>query len=160
MTSAPQANGLAYMTPDASARILHGMINISVRYVGDLHCVAVHGPSESEIATDAPVDNNGRGEAFSPTDLVATALGTCMATVMAIAAKRHQIELNGATVHVTKEMSKDSPRRISRLASEMHIPLPENHPQRELLEKAALGCPVHQSLHPDIDKPVKFVWAG
>ncbi len=136
------------------------MVQISIRYTGELHCVATHEPSQSELATDAPVDNNGKGEAFSPTDLVATALGTCMATVMAIAARRHQVELNGMRVSICKEMSKDTPRRIVRLASEIHLPLPENHPQRQLLEAAALGCPVHQSLHPQIEKPVKFVWEG
>jgi putative redox protein len=136
------------------------MVNISIRYTGDLHCVAVHDPSKSEIATDAPVDNNGKGEAFSPTDLVATALGTCMATVMSIAAQRHQIELNGMTVEITKEMSKDTPRRIVRLASEMRIPLPADHPQRQLLEAAALGCPVHHSLHPDVETRVNVVGEG
>lgn len=136
------------------------MVKISIRYTGDLHCAAVHEPSRSEIATDAPVDNNGRGEAFSPTDLVATALGTCMATMMGIAAQRHGVELKGTTITVTKEMSKDAPRRIVRLASEMRIPLPADHPQRQLLESAALGCPVHHSLHPEIDKPVKFFWEG
>ena len=136
------------------------MVKISIRYTGDLHCAAVHGPSQSELATDAPVDNNGKGEAFSPTDLVATALGTCMATIMAIAAQRHGIELKGMTVSVTKEMSKDTPRRIVRLASEMHVPLPQDHPQREFLERAALGCPVHHSLHSEIEKPVNFVWEG
>lgn len=136
------------------------MVQISIRYTGELHCVATHEPSQSEVATDAPVDNNGKGEAFSPTDLVATALGTCMATVMAIAAQRHQVELSGTRVSISKEMSKDTPRRIARLVSEIHVPLPENHPQRDFLEKAALGCPVHHSLHPDIEKPVKFVWEG
>ena len=136
------------------------MVNISIRYTGDLHCAAIHGPSQSELATDAPVDNNGKGESFSPTDLVATALGTCMATVMGIAAQRHGVELKGMTVNITKEMSKDTPRRIVRLASEMRVPLPADHPQRQLLEAAALGCPVHHSLHPDVEKPVNFVWEG
>lgn len=136
------------------------MVNISVRYAGDLHCAAIHGPSQNEIATDAPVDNTGKGEAFSPTDLVGAALATCMATTMAIAAQRHQIELKGLTVQITKEMSQDAPRRIARLASEMHVPLPENHPQRALLEQAALNCPVHKSLGPEIDRPVSFFWEG
>ncbi|MDQ3313313.1 MAG: OsmC family protein [Verrucomicrobiota bacterium] len=136
------------------------MVNISIRYTGQLHCAAAHGPSRSVLATDAPLDNSGKGEAFSPTDLVATALGTCMATVMAIAAQRRGVELKGMTVEITKEMSKDMPRRIVRLASELHIPLSQDHPQRAALEAAALGCPVHQSLHPEIDKPVRFVWAG
>ena len=136
------------------------MVNISIDYTGELHCVATHEPSGIELATDAPVDNNGKGEAFSPTDLVATALGTCMATVMAIAAQRHEIDLKGAQVSISKEMSKDIPRRIVRLASEIRIPLPQGHPQRQLLEAAALGCPVHHSLHPNIEKPVTFVWEG
>jgi uncharacterized OsmC-like protein len=136
------------------------MVNTSIRYTGDLHCTAVHGPSQSEIATDAPVDNQGKGEAFSPTDLVGTALGTCMITIMAMAARKHGIELKGTTVSVTKEMSAEAPRRIARLASEIHIPLAESCPQRQLLEAAALGCPVHRSLHPEVEKPVKFFWEG
>jgi putative redox protein len=136
------------------------MVNISIRYTGELHCIAVHGPSQTEIATDAPVDNNGKGESFSPTDLVATALGTCMATIMGIAADRNGIDLKGMTIQVSKEMSKDTPRRIVGLPSEVHVPLPANHPQREMLEKAALGCPVHQSVDPRINKPVQFFWEG
>ncbi len=136
------------------------MVNISIRYTGDLHCAATHGPSQTEISTDAPLDNKGKGASFSPTDLIATSLGTCMATIMAMAAQKQGIELQGMTVQVIKEMSKDLPRRIMRLASEMHVPLPADHPQRESLEKAALGCPVHHSLAPEIDKPVKFVWNG
>ena len=136
------------------------MVNISVRYTGDLHCAAMHGPSNAELATDAPTDNLGKGEAFSPTDLVATALATCMATTMGIAAQKHGIELNGMTVQIGKEMSKDAPRRIVRLPSEVHIPLPQNHPQRELLEHAALHCPVHKSLGAEIDRPTTFHWEG
>ncbi|HEX4665573.1 MAG TPA: OsmC family protein [Chthoniobacterales bacterium] len=135
------------------------MVSISVEYTGDLHCNATHGPSGSQLATDAPTDNQGKGEAFSPTDLVATALGTCIATTMAIVAERHQIELKGMTVQVGKEMAND-PRRIGRLTTEVHIPLPENHPQRELLEKTALGCPVHRSLSSEMERPTKFFWEG
>lgn len=134
------------------------MVNISIRYTGELHCAATHEPSQTEIATDAPLDNKGKGEAFSPTDLVATALGTCMITTMAIAVQPNQIDLKGATVRISKEMSKDAPRRISRLASEIRVPLRADHSQREILEKAALGCPVHRSLDPAIERPVKFVW--
>ena len=136
------------------------MVNITIRYTGDMHCAAVHGPSQAEVLTDAPVDYNGKGEAFSPTDLVATALGTCMATIMGIAAQRHGLELNGTAVSITKEMSKDTPRRIVRLASEIRIPLAADHPQRVLLEAVALDCPTHYSLHPDIEKPVNFIWEG
>src|SRR5918998_716294 len=105
------------------------MVNISVRYTGELHCSATHGPSNSELPTDAPADNMGKGAAFSPTDLVATALATCMATTMGIAAQKHGLDLSGMTVQISKEMSKDAPRRIVRLPSEVHIPLPQNHPQ-------------------------------
>ncbi|NBY65825.1 MAG: OsmC family peroxiredoxin [Verrucomicrobia bacterium] len=136
------------------------MVKISVRYEGQLHCEAVHGPSGTKLATDAPVDNEGRGESFSPTDLVATALAACMATIMGIAAKRHSITLEGMTIETSKEMSTDTPRRIVSLKSKVTIPLPGSHPQRKLLEAAALGCPVHHSLDPKIAKPVEFVWEG
>jgi len=134
------------------------MVNISIRYTGDLHCAAVHGPSQTEIATDAPQDNKGRGEAFSPTDLVATALGTCMATTVGIVANDHGLDLKGMTVKVSKEMSKDAPRRIIGLPSEVHFPLPANTPLRALLEKTALNCPVHKSLPPEIKRPTEFFW--
>ena len=136
------------------------MVNVSIEYTGDLHCNAVHGPSHAKIATDAPTDNKGKGEAFSPTDLVATALGTCMSTILAMAAEEHGLNVKGMTVNVSKEMSKDAPRRIIGLPSEVHIPLPENTPQRALLENAALNCPVHKSLPPEIERPTQFFWEG
>ncbi len=83
------------------------MVEVSIKYTGDLHCDATHGPSQSKIATDAPTDNKGKGEAFSPTDLVATALGTCMSTTMGIKAQELGLDLRGMTVSVHKEMSKD-----------------------------------------------------
>ncbi len=135
------------------------MVKISIGYTGELHCAATHGPSGSELATDAPQDNQGKGEAFSPTDLIGTALGTCMLTTMAIVAERHEIDLKGAAATVKKEMS-DGPRRVGRLVSEIHIPLPANHPQRELLENAALGCPVHRSLAAEMERPTQFFWEG
>jgi putative redox protein len=136
------------------------LVKISVRYEGQLHCSAVHGPSGAKLDTDAPVDNEGKGETFSPTDLVATALAACMATIMGIAAKRHSIPLEGMEILTTKEMSTDSPRRIVALKSKITVPLPGDHPQRKLLEAAVLGCPVHHSLDPLIEKPVEFVWRG
>ena len=136
------------------------MVNISVKYTGDLHCDAAHGPSNAKIATDAPTDNKGKGEAFSPTDLVATALATCMSTTMGIKAQERGVDLRGMTVSVQKEMSKDAPRRIIWLPSEVHIPLPENSPHREVLEQTALNCPVHKSLPVEIKRPTKFVWEG
>ena len=135
------------------------MVQISIDYTGQLHCSATHGPSRTELVTDAPLDNLGKGEAFSPTDLVATALGTCIATTMGIVAQKHGIDLRGMTVNVTKEMAND-PRRIGRLTSEVRIPLPPDHPQRELLEKTGLGCPVHRSLPADMERPTKFIWEG
>ena len=136
------------------------MVNVSIQYTGDLHCDATHGPSQSKIATDAPTDNKGKGEAFSPTDLVATALGTCMSTIMGMKAEELGLDLRGMTVSVQKEMSKDAPRRIVGLPSEVHIPLPADCPQREALEQAALNCPVHKSLPVEINRPTKFFWEG
>jgi len=136
------------------------MVEVSVKYTGGLHCEALHGPSHSTISTDAPSDNRGKGESFSPTDLVATALATCMSTTMGIAAEDHKIDLSGLTVRVEKHMSKDAPRRIVGLPSEVHIPLPPDCPQRALLEGAALNCPVHKSLPPEIERPTKFFWEG
>ena len=136
------------------------MVNISVEYTGDLHCDAVHGPSQTKLATDAPADNRGKGASFSPTDLVATALATCISTTMALAAEQQGVDLKGMTVKVSKEMSKDAPRRIVRLPSEVHIPLPASIPQRASLESAGLNCPVHKSLPPEIDRPTKFFWEG
>lgn len=134
------------------------MVEIKIDYAGDLHCNAVHGPSGTVLETDAPVDNNGRGESFSPTDLVATALGACMATVMGIVARRKDIDLAGMRIAVRKHMSTDTPRRISRLEVELDMPLPADHPERRLLESAGLGCPVHHSLHPDIEVVLDWRW--
>ena len=136
------------------------MVNVDIEYTGNLHCDATHGPSKSKIATDAPTDNKGRGEAFSPTDLVATALGTCISTTMGIKAEELGVDLRGMKVSVKKEMSKDAPRRIVSLPSEIHIPLPADSPHREILEKTALNCPVHKSLPQAIDRPTKFFWEG
>jgi putative redox protein len=134
------------------------MVKISIDYTGGLHCSATHGPSKAKVETDAPVDNNGKGESFSPTDLVATAFGACMATLMGIIAQRNQVELKGMKIEVIKEMSADSPRRISKLTTDLWVPLSKNHPKREAIEAAALGCPVHHSIHPGIERVVNFHW--
>ena len=136
------------------------MVNISVRYTGELHCVASHGPSGTEIATDAPADNKGKGESFSPTDLVATALASCMATTAAIAVEADGVDLSGMTLTIEKHMSKDAPRRIIGLPSEVHIPLSPDTPQRDRIEHAILNCPVHKSLPPEIERPTKIFWEG
>lgn len=135
------------------------MVEVHIQYLGELRCEAEHAPSRTTILTDAPVDNHGRGEAFSPTDLVATALGTCIVTTMGIFAQRHGIELRGAKITVQKEMTSVPTRRIARLACELSLPLPASHPHREALERAAHTCPVHQSLHPEVEKPIRFLWA-
>src|SRR5438876_5397252 len=136
------------------------MVKVDVIYTGDLHCNAEHGPSQSKISTDAPTDNKGKGEAFSPTDLVATALGTCISTTMGIKAEELGVDLRGMTVSVHKEMSKDTPRRIVSLPSEVRIPLPPDSPHRAVLEHTALNCPVHKSLPSEINRPTKFFWEG
>lgn len=135
------------------------MVTITARYEGDLCCTAVHGPSTASLHTDAPKDNQGLGRYFSPTDLVATALGTCILTTMGIVARRHQIDLAGATVRVEKHMQ-NGPRRIARLPVELSIPGAFTAEQKKLLENAAHGCPVHRSLHPDIDARITFRWHG
>ena len=139
---------------------LEDMVEAMIRYEGGLHCSAVHGPSQSGIETDAPLDNMGRGERFSPTDLVGTALAACVATTMAIVGNRHGIELTGMTARVRKEMTAEPPRRIARLEVDITVPLPEDHPQRTLLEAAAKGCPVRRSLHPELEVVERFVWTG
>jgi putative redox protein len=132
------------------------MVKILLEYSGDLHCEAVHGPSDAKLETDAPVDNQGRGESFSPTDLVATGLGACMATLMGIYARKHDIDLKGMRIEVVKVMSTEPPRRIAKLLCEVWMPCPEN----EGLKQAALTCPVHLSVHPDIERPVVFHWTA
>ncbi len=136
------------------------MVEINVSYEGGLRCTAVHGPSRTELLTDAPVDNMGKGESFSPTDLMATALATCIATTIGIVAQRKGFDVAGMRVHVEKHMSTDSPRRIAKLPVKLWMPLPPDHPERPLLEKTAHGCPVHQSMHPDVQMPIEFVWEG
>ena len=136
------------------------MVQIEVTYEGSLRCTARHGPSGNKLLTDAPVDNQGKGESFSPTDLVATALGTCIATTMGIFAERHEIDLRGMTVSVTKEMTTVPVRRIARLTTAVRVATVVSPPHRDALQRAALACPVHQSLHPEVDKPVVFHWAG
>jgi uncharacterized OsmC-like protein len=136
------------------------MVKITGEYQGDLHCLAIHEPSGSRLGTDAPKDNQGRGEAFSPTDLTATSLATCIATTMALVARKQGIDLRGLKFEVTKEMSTDAPRRIVRLTTQLWLPIPKTETMAQLLEHAAHHCPVHQSLHPQVEKPVVFHWAS
>jgi len=135
------------------------MVRITGEYQGDLHCAVRHEPSGASFPTDAPKDNLGRGEAFSPTDLVATAFGSCMVTTMAIIGRKNGFELPPLRFETTKEMSTAAPRRIVRLATQIWLPIPENHPAAKMLVNAAHSCPVHQSLHPSVEKPIAFHWA-
>ncbi len=133
-------------------------VRMSVTYQGDLHCEALHEPSGSRLETDAPADNEGRGERFSPTDLVGAALGSCVLTVMGIVARRHAWDMTGARAEVDKEMVAQPVRRIGRLAVRITMPAGIPHSARSLLERTAHTCPVHQSLHPDVKAELTFVW--
>jgi putative redox protein len=135
------------------------MIEMTIDYAGQLHCDAKHGPSGAIMSTDAPVDNHGRGESFSPTDLLGTALGTCMATVMGIAADRKEVSLAGMSVRVRKFMSEDLPRRVVRLESEITMPIAADHPAVAVLQATAEGCPVRQSLGSGVECPIVWHWA-
>ncbi len=138
------------------------VVDIDITYEGELHSSAIHRPSGTELATDAPIDNQGRGESFSPTDLMATALGTCMATTMGIVAKRKGYVLERFAVHVKKAMTTTPPRRVATLSVELTIPPSTarllNGEARADLENAALTCPVKLSLHESVEVPVHFEW--
>jgi putative redox protein len=136
------------------------MVEVRISYEGGLRCRAAHGPSGDTLTTDAPVDNMGQGKAFSPTDLVATALGTCMMTIMGIAARHMGVDLRGATATVTKEMVTAPVRRIGKLAVTIEVPGKLSDEQKQKLQNAAMTCPVHKSLHPDVQLPVEFRWVG
>jgi len=137
-------------------------VEIDIAYQGQLRCSATHGPSQTVLTTDAPVDNHGKGESFSPTDLVATALGSCMLTTMGIVAQRHNIDIAGATAHVVKEMVQQPVRRIGALPVTITLPAHKasklSAANRTLLENAARHCPVYQSLHPDVSHPIEFIY--
>ncbi len=133
-------------------------VEMTGRYTGDLKMQLSHGPSGVLLNTAAPVDNQGDGSSFSPTDLVAAAIGACMITTMAIVAARHDIDLSGTHYRVEKHMTSEPPRRIAALPVEIHAPAAWTPEQRQLMERTAHTCPVHRSLIPEIDKPVRFVY--
>jgi len=137
-------------------------VEISIDYQGSLHCVAKHSLSGQSIITDAPLDNGGKGEAFSPTDLVGAALGTCIITVMDLVARRSGIDLVGTKVHVIKEMTSIPIRRIGKLTVTLIYPkgLNLSEADRKKLGKAAHTCPVKQSLHQDVEVEVNFNYPG
>ena len=130
-----------------------------VVYSGELRTVATHLRSGSVVETDAPLDNNGKGERFSPTDLVATALASCMCTIMGIAARTHGINIDDTECEIEKIMAAN-PRRIGEIKVNVHFPKTQTYTDKEkkILEHAALTCPVFESLHPDCKKTVLFLW--
>ena len=128
-----------------------------IPYLGELRTSAIHIQSGSEILTDAPTDNHGKGEAFSPTDLLATALGSCMISIMAIKSKDLNVDLLGSTVEVTKIMQAE-PRRIGAIEIVLNMTIAPDEKTKIILERAAMNCPVLLSLHPEIDKRISFNW--
>lgn len=135
------------------------MVEITIRYEGQLRCAATHAPSGTDVLTDAPVDNRGRGESFSPTDLLATALGTCMLTIMGIRAEALGLDLQGSRVRVVKHMVADPARRVGRLEVRLELPAVEPGLRPEL-EQAAHTCPVAHSIDPRIALEVDFAWGS
>lgn len=128
-----------------------------ITYNGELRTTCEHIRSGSTFITDAPVDNNGLGEAFSPTDTVATGLGSCMITVMGIKAQSLGVDLTDSSVEITKHMASD-PRRIAKIEAKLNLPVDVSDKHRKILENTANTCPVHYSLHPDIEKVITFSW--
>ncbi len=130
----------------------------TILYKGDLRCEAVHEPSHANLITDAPADNMGKGESFSPTDLVGTALATCILTTMAIAARKNGAELGPGRAHVEKHMTSTSPRCIARLVVAITVSGINDPVLRTKIEQAGHACPVHLSLHPDVEQVVTVTW--
>ena len=131
------------------------MVRIDATYDGDLRCTATHGPSGANLITDAPVDNHGKGEAFSPTDLLTSALGSCMLTIMGITANTQNINIDGTFATVKKVMGEE-PRRISEIHLDITFIQSVSEKHRTILERAAHHCPVSKSLHPDLKEIITF----
>ncbi len=134
------------------------MVTITSTYAGKLRCTSTHGPSDCTVSTDAPKDNCGLGESFSPTDLVATALLSCTMTIMGIIADREGIDLKGMTGTVTKGMEAEPTRRIASLPIEITIPVALSDTQKQKLENAARTCPVAESIRSGIEAPITFIY--
>ncbi len=132
------------------------MATSRITYTGGLRTSSVHLKSGNEIITDAPIDNQGKGEAFSPSDLLATSLGNCMLTIVGIAARTHGFDIDGTTAEITKIMA-ENPRRVTEIVVDLQFPS-NNYTEKEkqLIERSARTCPVAQSLHPDITQNITF----
>jgi uncharacterized OsmC-like protein len=133
------------------------MATSKITYQGELRTKCIHLQSGTEILTDAPTDNHGKGEAFSPTDLVATALGSCMVSIMAIKSKDLEVKLKDSTVSITKIMQSE-PRKIAKIVVILDMAIQTSEKNKTILEKSAMTCPVLLSLNPDIEKEVTFNW--
>lgn len=133
------------------------MPTANISYVGELRTVCIHLQSGTEILTDAPTDNHGKGEAFSPTDLVATALGSCMVSIMGIKSRDLDVDLKDSTVSITKIMQAE-PRKIAKIEVVLNMSIATSDKNKTILERTAMTCPVLLSLHPDIEKEVTFNW--
>jgi len=134
------------------------MVEMTLVYEGGLHTQARHGPSRAAIETDAPVDNQGKGEAFSPTDLLATSLASCMLTTMAIVGDREGWRLDGARARIEKHMELEPRRRVGRVVIELTLPVGLPEAARPRLEETARGCPVAASIHPDTQIDLTMSW--
>jgi putative redox protein len=132
------------------------MVHQNITYIGELRCEAVHGPSKVHLITDAPTDNQGKGESFSPTDLVVTALASCIITTAGMIAQRENVNLEGTKIYAEKHMSTDSPRRIVNVILEFEMPQKIPLSFRSKLKATAVSCPVKQSMHPDVAVDINF----
>jgi putative redox protein len=134
-------------------------VQIDVEYLGDLHCKAIHGPSGSELLTDAPVDNHGKGEYFSPTDLAVTAIATCIPTIMGINARQNNIDIVGLKVSATKEMMNEPYRRIKKITLNFVFPHVLNDKDFTIMKNVIKTCPVTRSFHPEIEIVANYSFA-
>ncbi len=134
------------------------MVKIAVTYDGNLRTTAVHEESGARIQTDAPKDNQGKGELFSPTDLLGAALGTCILTIMGILANKLKVDLKGLRATVEKEMAKTPSRKVGKIVIHIYCPSTFDPEITAKLEQAGIGCPVHHSLHPDVQQEMVFHW--
>lgn len=134
------------------------MATINAEYLGDLRVECIHVASGTRLTTDAPVDNNGKGESFSPTDLCSAALGACAMTIIGIYARQHDVDVTGTTMEITKTMAQD-PRRIGKIEVIFHMPKRAyTEKQKTMIERAARTCPVEKSLGADVERVFTFIW--
>ena len=133
------------------------MPTVSCRYSGELRCAATHHGSGAVLITDAPIDNAGKGEEFSPTDLLATSVATCMLTIMGITAKSRDWSIEGSSAEVDKQMTQSGPRKVEKLRVHLKLPQHLSNEQRALLQRVAEQCPVKRSLDPSIQ--LELIWS-